>query len=112
MNYLSLFYLFIAVVFEVIGTTALKASESFTKLAPSVLVILSYGVAFYTLSLTLKVIPVGVAYAIWAGVGIVLISLSSYFVFKQKLDLPAIFGILLIIGGVLIINILSKTSAH
>jgi len=84
----SYLYLSIAIVAEVIGTSALKASEGFTRLGPSLITILGYAAAFYFLSLTLKTIPVGIAYAIWSGVGIVLISLIGYALFRQTLDLP------------------------
>ena len=105
-------YLSIAIVAEVIGTSALKASQEFTRLGPSLLVIGGYGVAFYALSLVLKTIPVGIAYAIWAGVGIALISLVGIVMFRQSLDLPAIIGIALIIAGVLVINLFSKAAVH
>lgn len=107
-------YLFLigAIIFETLATSALKSSEQFTKLFPSILAVLGYIFAFYFLSLTLKTIPVGVAYAIWAGVGIVLISIVGIFAFKQIPDLPAIIGMLLIIAGVVVINLFSKTSVH
>lgn len=103
--------LLIAILFETFATLALKQSEQFTKLLPSAISILGYIGAFYFLSITLKYIPLGVSYAIWSGVGIVLISLFGYLVYNQKLDLPAVLGIVLIIAGVLIINIFSKTTA-
>ncbi|EDM26878.1 transporter, small multidrug resistance (SMR) family protein [Lentisphaera araneosa HTCC2155] len=109
MNYL---YLAIAILAEVIATSALKSAEGFSKIGPSLLVILGYGVAFYCLSLVLRTIPVGVAYAIWSGVGIVLVSIVAYFLHNQKLDLPAVIGITLIITGVIIINVFSNSSAH
>lgn len=105
-------FLLLAIVFEIIGTTGLKATEQFTKIIPSVITIISYLAAFYFLSLTLKHIPVGIAYAIWSGAGIVLISLIGFFVFYQKLDLPAIIGVALILIGVLVINVFSKSVAH
>lgn len=107
-------YLFlgIAIIAEVIATSALKGTEGFSKFWPSVLVVLGYGTAFYLLSLTLKEIPVGVAYAIWSGMGIVLVSAVGMVLYKQKLDLPAVIGLLLIIAGVIIVNVFSKTSAH
>jgi len=105
----SYLYLSIAIVAEVIGTSALKASAGFTRLGPSLITILGYAAAFYFLSLTLKTIPVGIAYAIWSGVGIVLISLIGYALFRQALDLPAIVGIALIIAGVAVINLFSRT---
>lgn len=105
-------YLAIAIVSEVLGTSALKSSDGFTKLLPSILVVLAYGTSFYFLSLTLRVIPVGIAYAIWSGVGIVLLSLIGWFLYGQKLDLPAFAGIGLITAGVVVLNTLSKVSAH
>jgi small multidrug resistance pump len=102
-------YLTIAIVAEVIATSALKSSEGFTRLWPSVIVAVGYGVSFYFLSLTLKTIPVGIAYAIWSGLGITLVSIIGYFVYKQGLDIPAILGLLLILAGVLVINVFSKT---
>jgi small multidrug resistance pump len=103
-------FLGVAIVAEVIATSSLKASAGFTKLWPSLLVIMGYGIAFYFLALTLKTIPVGVAYAIWAGLGIVLISLVGWLVFQQKLDPAGIFGMSLIIAGVVVINVFSKSS--
>jgi len=105
-------YLTIAIIAEVIATGALKASEEFSKPLPSIVVIVGYAVAFYCLSLVLKTIPVGVAYAIWSGLGIVLISIVGLVAFGQKLDLPAIIGILLIISGVVVMNVFSKSVAH
>jgi small multidrug resistance pump len=99
----------IAIIAETMATTALKASEGWTRLMPSILVVLGYGTSFYCLSLTLKVIPVGVVYAIWSGIGIVLIAILGWLWFGQKLDLPAIAGMGLIIGGVIVINFFSKT---
>lgn len=104
--------LFIAIVAEVIGTTMLKSAENFTRLWPSLGTILCYGLAFYCLSLTLQHIPTGVAYAIWSGVGIVLISLVAWLWHGQRLDLPAIIGLAFIIAGVVIINTLSRAVSH
>ncbi|WP_293734899.1 multidrug efflux SMR transporter [uncultured Acinetobacter sp.] len=104
--------LFIAIVDEVIATSALKSSEGFTKPIASIVVVLGYMIAFYCLSLTLKTIPVGIAYAVWSGVGIVLITTVAWFVFDQKLDVWGIIGIVLIMSGVLILNLLSKSSSH
>lgn len=101
-------YLFIAIVAEVVATSALKSAEGFTHAVPSVLVVVGYGIAFFFLSLTLKSIPVGIAYAIWSGVGIILIAIIGYFRFGQRLDLPAVIGITLIMSGVLVINLFSK----
>jgi multidrug transporter EmrE-like cation transporter len=102
----------LAIVAEVIGTTALKASENFTRLMPSLIVVVGYGVAFYCLSLVLKSIPVGVAYAIWSGLGIVLITLVAYLVYGQHIDLAGLIGMGLIIAGVVVLNVFSKSSVH
>ena len=109
---MSYVYLFIAIVAEVIATSCLKASESFTRLWPAVATVVGYGIAFYFLTLVLRTMPTGIAYAIWSGVGIVLISVVGWVVFKQKLDLPAILGLGLIIAGVLVVNLFSKTVGH
>ena len=100
-------YLAIAIVAEVIGTSALKAAEGFTRLVPSLVVIVGYGAAFYFLSLALKVIPVGIAYAIWSGVGVALITLIGWVMFKQRLDAPALAGLALIVAGVVVIQFFS-----
>ncbi|OSZ78323.1 QacE family quaternary ammonium compound efflux SMR transporter [Chitinophagaceae bacterium IBVUCB1] len=102
-------YLFIAIVSEVVATSSLKASEGFTKLWPSILVVVGYALAFYFLSITVKVMPVGISYAIWSGVGIVLVTIAGIYFYKQVPDLPAIIGMALIAAGVLVINIFSKT---
>ena len=104
-------YLGIAVAAEVIATSALKASDGFTRPLPTVVVALGYGIAFYFLSLVLKTVPVGVAYAIWSGAGIVLIGLIGWLVLKQPLDLPAALGMGLIIAGVAVIQLFSRTAA-
>lgn len=104
--------LLLAIIFETIATSYLKQSEQFTKLLPSILTILGYAAAFYCLSIVLKSIPVGIAYAIWSGVGIILIALIGFFVFKQHLDLPAIIGLGLIIAGVVVINVFSHSISH
>lgn len=109
---MAYFYLAIAIVAEVIGTAALKSSDGFTRLGPSLVVALGYGVAFYCLSITLRSVPTGVAYAIWSGVGIVLISAVSWYFHGQKLDLPAMAGMAMIIGGVLVINLFSASAGH
>jgi small multidrug resistance pump len=109
---MAYFYLAIAIVAEVIGTAALKSSDGFTRLGPSLIVALGYGVAFYCLSITLRSVPTGVAYAIWSGVGIVLISAVSWCFHGQKLDLPAMAGMAMIIGGVLVINLFSASAGH
>lgn len=98
----------IAIVAETIATSALKSSEGFSKLWPSVLVVAGYGIAFYCLSLTLRLIPMGVTYAVWSGIGIALITLVGWLVYGQKLDAPALIGIALIIAGVIIMNVFSK----
>ncbi|WP_417541916.1 DMT family transporter [Methylophaga thalassica] len=105
-------YLAIAIVAEVIATSALKASHEFTRLIPTIIVVTGYLIAFYFLTLSLRVIPVGIAYAIWAGLGIVLIAIISWILYGQKLDLPALLGMGLIISGVLVINLFSKTGGH
>lgn len=105
-------YLGIAIIAEVIATTALRASDGFTQMLPSAISIVGYVVAFYFLSLTLKTMPVGVAYALWSGVGIVLISLAGWLIYRQMLDLPAILGMGLIMAGVIVINLFSKSTVH
>lgn len=105
-------FLAVAIVSEVIATSALKASEGFSRLGPSVLVVIGYGVAFYCLSLTLKTIPIGVVYAIWSGAGIALITLVAWIVYGQTLDTPAIIGLLLIVAGVVVLQGFSKVVAH
>ncbi|MBB3213587.1 small multidrug resistance pump [Herbaspirillum sp. Sphag1AN] len=102
----------IAIVAEVIATSALRAADGFTRLWPSVLVVVGYAIAFIFLSLTLKSIPVGIAYAVWSGLGIVLISLVAYLVYGQTLDAPALIGMGLILAGVLVLNLFSKSSVH
>ena len=107
-------YLFLAVAIlcEVIATSAMKSSHGFTRLVPSIFTVLMYCVSFYALSQTLAVIPTGIAYAIWSGVGIVLITIIAWVLFKQRLDPPAMVGMGLIVAGVLVINVFSKSSAH
>lgn len=102
----------VAIVSEVIGTSALKASEGFSRPWPSAIVIIGYAVSFYLLSLTLKTLPIGVAYAIWSGVGIVLIALIAWVLYGQALDLPAVLGMSLIVAGVVVLNLFSKTVSH
>ncbi len=102
----------IAIVSEVIATSALKASDGFTRLLPSVIVVVGYGIAFYCLALVLRTLPVGIVYAIWSGVGVALIALVGWLLYGQTLDLPAIVGIGLIVAGVAVLNIFSKTVAH
>ncbi len=105
-------YLALAIIAEVVATSALKSSQEFTRLMPSVIVVLGYVIAFYLLSLVLKTIPVGVAYAIWAGVGIALVATVSAIMFNQMPDAPAVIGIALIISGVVVINVFSKMQVH
>jgi len=105
-------YLLIAIVAEVVATSALKASEQFTRLMPSLLVVAGYATAFYFLSLTLEAIPVGVAYAIWSGLGIVLVTVVGALLFRQIPDAAAIAGMALIIGGVVNMNVFSKMGSH
>jgi small multidrug resistance pump len=105
-------YLAVAIISEVIATSALKSSNGFTNLWPSVLVVVGYGIAFYMLSLVLETMNVGLAYAIWAGLGIVLVSIVGAVMYKQVPDLPAILGMVLIVVGVVIINVFSKTTVH
>ena len=101
-----------AILAEVVGTSALKSSEGFTRWGPTALVVVGYGLAFWLLSLTLRSIPVGVAYATWSGLGIVLIAVVAWLVHGQKLDAWALLGMALIVAGVLIMNVLSTSSAH
>ena len=101
-----------AVVAEVVATSALKASAGFTRLVPTLAVAVGYGLAFWLLSLTLRSIPVGVAYAVWSGIGTVLIALVGWLVFGQRLDAWAVLGMALIVAGVLVMNLVSGTSSH
>lgn len=101
-----------AIVCEVIGTSFLASSQQFTRLWPSVATGLFYAAAFYFLSVSLRTLPVGIAYAIWSGLGIVLISLAGYVLYRQVLDLPALIGIGLILSGVIIINLFSRSVMH
>ena len=105
-------YLAIAIVPEVVATSAMKMTDGFTRPLPSLVTALGYMLAFYMLSLTLREVPVGVAYAIWSGVGVVLVSLVAWQLYGQKLDAPAILGMTMIIGGVLVLNLFSRSSAH
>jgi len=102
----------VAIAFEVVATSALKETHGFTRLVPSLIAVIGYGLAFYFLSLTLKVLPVGIMYAIWSGAGIVLVALIGWVLFRQTLDVPALVGIALILAGVLIINLFSATVSH
>ena len=105
-------FLAIAITGEVVGTSALKASEGFTRLGPSTVTAIGFAIAFYFLALALRTIPMGIAYAVWSGAGIVVISLVGYFYYKQALDLPALIGIGMILAGVLILNMTSGATAH
>ncbi len=109
MHYL---YLTIAIISEVVATSTLKATREFTRLAPSLVVAAGYASAFYFLTLTLRVIPVGVAYALWSGLGIVLVAGAGFFIYGQRPDLPAVIGIVLIMSGVVVINVFSRMLAH
>ncbi|ANB72954.1 multidrug transporter [Paraburkholderia phytofirmans OLGA172] len=102
----------IAIVAEVIATSAMRASEGFSRLLPATVVVIGYGIAFYCLSLTLKSIPVGIVYAVWSGAGIVLITLVALVLYRQVPDVPAIIGLGLIIAGVAVLNMFSKMQAH
>lgn len=104
--------LLLAVIAETIGTTALYASQQFTRLWPSVLVVVSYAISFYLLSLTLRWFPVGVMYAFWSGMGIVLIAFFGFLVYGQKLDWPAVVGLGLIVSGIVVIQLFSDTVSH
>ncbi len=105
-------YLSIAIVAEVVATSALKASDSLTKGGPIAVMAVGYAIAFCFLALTLKTIPVGIAYAIWSGLGIVLISIAGWVLFRQSLDAPALAGLAMIVAGVIVINTFSKSVAH
>lgn len=105
-------YLLIAIVAEVIATSALKSADGFTKAVPSVIVVAGYAVAFYFLSLTLRSIPLGVAYAMWSGIGVVIVAMIGAMFFKQPLDLAGMIGISFIVLGVLVLNLLSKAASH
>jgi small multidrug resistance pump len=102
----------VAIVAEVVATSALRASEGFSRLVPSVIVVIGYGISFYLLSLTLKSLPVGIVYAVWSGAGIVLITLVAALLFKQIPDLPAVLGMGLIVAGVVVLNVFSKVGPH
>ena len=105
-------FLFVAIVFEVIGTAALKSSDGVTRLIPSIMMVISYGAAIFLLSLVLKTVPMGIGYGIWSGVGIILITVVGWFLYQQPLDLPALIGIGFICTGVVIIQVFSKTVTH
>jgi len=105
-------YLALAIIAEVVGTSALKASEGFTKIIPSAIVIIGYGIAFYFMAFVLKTLPVGITYAIWSGLGIVLVTVVSMLLYRQIPDLFAILGMGMIVSGVVVINLFSKTTGH
>jgi len=105
-------YLAIAILAEVAGTSALKSAAGFTRLLPSLIVVAGYGTAFFFLSLVLRTIPIGVAYAIWSGVGVALIALIGWLLYRQNLDAGAIAGIALIVAGVVVIQVFSRSAAH
>lgn len=102
----------IAIVAEVIATSALKASNEFTRLMPSIIVVLGYGTAFYCMAISMRVLPVGIMYAIWSGMGIVLVSIIGWLVYKQTLDWPSLLGMGLIIAGVIVIHLFSTSVGH
>lgn len=108
----SYIFLFLAILSEIFGTTFLKKSEGFTKLLPAALSVLGIALAFYFLSIAVRTIPVGIAYAIWSGIGIVFITIIGIIFFKQQPDVPAIIGLSLIVIGVIVINLFSKMGAH
>ncbi len=109
---MAYFYLALAIIAEVIATSFLKASSEFTKLVPSLIVVTGYGIAFYVLTIVLRSIPVGITYAIWSGVGIILVAVAGAILYKQIPDLPAMIGMALIVIGVVIIHMFSKTAVH
>lgn len=108
----GLLWLTLAVGAEVVATSMLRAADGFTRLIPSVVVVIGYCVSFWALSQVVRMMPLGIAYAIWSGMGIVIVSTAAYFIYHQKLDLPAVIGMALIIAGVLVINLFSKSSVH
>jgi small multidrug resistance pump len=103
---------FFAVLSEVIATTSLKFSEGFTKLLPSIIVVLGYGLSFYLLSISLKLMPIGIAYALWSGIGIILTVIAGILIWRESLDWARVVGIIFIIVGILIINLFSKVTVH
>lgn len=105
-------YLTLAILTETVATSAIQASQQFTRLWPSLVVVIGYGASFYFMALTLKFMPIGIVYAIWSGVGIVLIAAIGYAVYDQKLDIPAVLGIVLIIAGVAVIQLFSNSVNH
>ncbi|RTQ98912.1 multidrug efflux SMR transporter [Halomonas nitroreducens] len=105
-------YLALAIIAEVVATSSLKASQEFTRFWPSMVVVVGYGLAFYTLTLALRSLPVGIAYAFWAGLGIVLVTLIGFLVYGERPDLPAVLGLAMIVGGVVVIQAFSSVAAH
>jgi small multidrug resistance pump len=105
-------YLLFAVLFETFGSTCLQASQQFTKLWPSLGVVAGFGAAFYLFTLVLRDLPLGITYALWSGIGMILITASGRVIFGQKLDLPAMLGLAMIIGGIVVINLFSKSATH
>ncbi|WMY96346.1 MAG: SMR family transporter [Arsenophonus sp.] len=108
----GLTYLLISIIAEVIAIISLKAADGFTRFLPSFIVVIGYAISFFGLSQVVKMMPLGIAYAIWSGLGVVLVSLASIFFYNQQLDLPAFIGILLIISGVLVINLVSDIAFY
>ena len=106
------FYLLLAILAETIGTMALQASQQFTRIGPSIIVVITYALSFYLLAITLKTMNLGIVYAIWSGLGIVFIAALAYLIYGQKLDLPAILGLSMILGGIVIIHLFSNTASH
>ncbi len=109
---LNALYLAVAILFEVIATSALKATDGFTRLGPSLVTLVGYACAFYFLALTLRTMPVGIVYAVWSGAGIVLIAAIGWLWFRQQIDAPGLIGIGLILAGVMVVNLFSKTVGH
>jgi len=109
---LAYFYLFFAIMTETIGTVALQASQQFTRLGPTIIMGVAYILSFYLMALALRTMNLGVVYAIWSGLGIVFIAILAYLVYGQKLDLPAIIGLGMIMGGIVIIHLFSNTATH
>lgn len=110
--YIAYGLLALAIISEVTGSTFLVKSEGFTRLGPSLLVVIFYIISFYLLSQVIKTIPLGIAYAIWGGVGIVLTAFIGFLIFRQSLDIPAVIGIIMIVGGVIVMNVFSKSVGH
>ena len=104
--------LIFAIIAETIATSALKASEQFTKLGPTAIVVIGYAISFYLLAYAVRFMPVGIVYAIWSGLGIVLVAIIGWVWFKQMLDLPAIIGLAMILGGIVVINLFSAAASH